>query len=107
MQKTSRMFIYALPVLLMIGLIRLIPNEYALTLVYAIIIALAFRIKSSRREIHIFAFGIAVMTFFEYLFVSMGVETFTQQSLLGVMPLWLPVLWGYSFVAIKRAFGLL
>ena len=39
----------------------------------------------------------------EAFFISTGVETFTRTSLLGIMPLWLPVLWGYAFVAIKRA----
>ena len=38
----------------------------------------------------------------EYLFISTGVETFNRNSLFGLMPLWLPFLWGYAFVVMKR-----
>ncbi len=38
----------------------------------------------------------------EYFFISTGVETFIRNSLFGVMPLWLPILWGYGFIAIRR-----
>jgi hypothetical protein len=47
------------------------------------------------------------MIFFEYLFISTGVETFNRNSLFGIMPLWLPLLWAYAFVAIKRSVILL
>lgn len=49
----------------------------------------------------IFIFGFCAMIFFEYIFISTGVETFVRNSLFGSMPLWLPFLWGYGFVAIK------
>jgi hypothetical protein len=39
----------------------------------------------------------------EYFFISTGVETFARNSLFGLMPLWLPFLWAYAFVVIKRA----
>jgi len=35
------------------------------------------------------------------------VETFVRNSLFGLMPLWLPFLWGYGFVAIKRGIKIL
>ncbi len=43
----------------------------------------------------------------EYLFIKTGVETFTRNSLFGLMPLWLPFLWAYAFVVIKRAIKIL
>lgn len=52
-------------------------------------------------------FGFVVITFFEYIFVSTGVETFVRNSLFGIIPLWLPFLWAYGFVAIKRSVTLL
>jgi len=55
----------------------------------------------------IFLFGFITMIVFEYLFVSTGVESFVRNSLLGIMPLWLPFLWGYGFVAIKRSVEIL
>ena len=39
----------------------------------------------------------------EALFISTGVETFERKTLLGIMPLWLPLLWGYIFLAMRRA----
>ncbi|MBU0626560.1 hypothetical protein KKH82_03935 [Patescibacteria group bacterium] len=47
------------------------------------------------------------MIFAEYFFVSTGVETFNRRSFMGIMPLWLPVLRAYAFVAIKRAIVIL
>ena len=43
----------------------------------------------------------------EAIFISTGVETFIRNSLFGLMPLWLPFLWGYCFVAMKRAIKIL
>jgi hypothetical protein len=52
-------------------------------------------------------FGFIFMTLSEYLFISTGVEVFERDSLFGLMPLWLPFLWGYGFVVIKRSSDLL
>ena len=43
----------------------------------------------------------------EYFFVSTGAETFLRKSLFGIMPLWLPFIWAYAFVAMKRAINIL
>jgi hypothetical protein len=47
------------------------------------------------------------MTFFECIFILTGVETFIRNSLFGIMPLWLPFLWAYGFVVIKRAIAII
>jgi hypothetical protein len=47
------------------------------------------------------------MFFSELLFINTGVETFDRNSLIGQMPLWLPILWGLGFVIIKRYIKLL
>ena len=98
--KIRQIFFNALPVLIMVGLIPLVPNDYNLSLVYILIIVAAFYVKREKNDLLIFIF---VMTIFENLFVKTGVETFQRNSLLGVMPLWLPLLWAYGFVAIKRS----
>ncbi|MCL5438769.1 MAG: hypothetical protein M1268_02135 [Patescibacteria group bacterium] len=64
-------------------------------------------IKFESKDILFFIFGFCVMVIFEYLFVSTGAETFSRNSLFGLMPLWLPFLWGYGFVAIKRSVNIL
>jgi len=87
----------------MIGLIPLIVNDYFITFLYVIIIAISFSIKQHRHDWVIFLFGFCIMIVSEFFFINTGVETFNRQSLLGIMLLWLPFLWGYAFVAIKRS----
>ncbi|OGZ00619.1 MAG: hypothetical protein A3B13_02190 [Candidatus Liptonbacteria bacterium RIFCSPLOWO2_01_FULL_45_15] len=101
--KIRQIFFNALPVLIMVGLIPLVPNDYHLSMVYILIIGAAFYVKKEKNDLLFFVFGFFVMAIFENLFVKTGVETFQRNSLLGVMPLWLPLLWGYGFVAIKRS----
>lgn len=96
-------FFEMIPVLVMIGLIPIIKSDYLLSLFYILIISLAFYTKYVKNEYTIFLCGVISMVLFEFIFISAGVETFIRNSLLGVMPLWLPLLWGYGFVAINRA----
>ena len=103
----SGIFLNAFPVILMIGLILFIKNDYLLAAVYAVIIVAIFAIKIYPNDLLVFVVGVFAMTFFEYLFVSTGVEIFVRNSLFGTMPIWLPLLWGYGFVAIKRAVAIL
>lgn len=91
----------------MIGLIPLIANDYILALVYFGIIVVSLLAKKTANDFLVLVFGFFVMIASEYLFVSTGVETFTRNSLLGLMPIWLPFLWAYGFVAIKRSVEIL
>lgn len=102
MKKAYSIFLNAIPVLVMIGLIPLVPNDYVLALLDVAIVIVALVIRRERNEITILIAGFFIMIVCEFLFVSTGVETFVRHSLLGFMPLWLPVLWSYGFVAIKR-----
>ncbi len=102
MNKAKQILLNAIPVLLMIGLIPLVQNDYLLTLLYIVIIVIALSIKHTPYDVSVFAAGFVLLTISEYLFIRTGVETFTRNSLFGVMPLWLPFLWGYGFIAIKR-----
>jgi len=107
MKKATVIFINAIPVLFMIGLIPLIANDYILAFVYMIIIIIALAVKKEKNDLVVLTFGLFAMIISEYFFVGTGVETFKRNSLLGVMPIWLPLLWGYGFVAIKRAVEIL
>lgn len=102
MKKLRRLVLDALPILLMIGLIPLVANDYLLTALYVAIIVLAFLIHPRKYDRIAFALGFVLMTVAEYLFISTGVEVFLRDSLFGVMPLWLPFLWGYGFVSMKH-----
>ncbi len=101
--KILKIFLNTIPVILMIALIPVFKNDYILTGIYALIIAVSFAIKYEQKDYLFFIFGLIIMIIFEYFFVSTGIETFVRNSLFGLMPLWLPVLWAYGFVAMKRA----
>jgi len=104
MKKTIfTILLNALPLLFMMLLIPFIQNDHILLLVYVLIIALLLFIKYEPREYIYFLFGFFVITFFEWVFVSTGAETFQRRSLLNTMPIWLPVVWAYAFIAIKRS----
>lgn len=102
-----KIFLNSMPVLIMVGLIAVIESDYWLTLVYCLIIAVSFRIKYERNEHVVLIFGFFIMIISEFIFISTGVETFNRNTLFGLMPIWLPFLWGYGFVAIKRSVKLL
>lgn len=102
MKKLRGIILNALPILVMIGLIPLVANDYLLAFLYLLVIVIALTIKRTPLDLTALIAGAVLMTIAEYLFVSTGVETFTRNSLFGVMPLWLPILWAYGFVAMKR-----
>lgn len=106
-EKILPIFLNSTPVLIMIGLIPFIGNDYLLTLIYIAIIITALFIREEKNDILIFIFGFFIMVIFEYLFIKTGVEIFERNSLFGLMPLWLPFLWGYGFVAIRRGIEIL
>ncbi len=93
----------ALPVALMIGLIPIIPNDCVLALIYILIAATSFVIKREKYDYPAYVFGLIVITASEYFFIQTGVETFIRNSLFGIMPIWLPLLWAYAFVSVKRS----
>ena len=97
----------SLPVLIMIGLIPLVPNDYLLTIIYVCLIIFFLFIKKESGDLKFLIFGFVAMIISESVFISTGVETFTRNSLFGTMPLWLPFLWAYAFVAIRRSIKVL
>lgn len=107
MNKLIRIIVVALPVAGMVALIPFVADDYVLTAIYLGAIALLFSIKRGRNDLLIFAVGFFVMLISEAAFVATGVEQFTRHTLFGIMPIWLPVLWAYAFVAISRGLRIL
>lgn len=105
--KVISIFLNSIPVLVMILLIPFVKNDYVLTTVYVAIITISFFIRYEKMDYLFLIFGFFIMIISEYLFVSTGVETFVRNTLFGLMPLWLPFLWAYGFVAMKRAITIL
>lgn len=102
-----KIILNAIPIIIMIMLIPVISNDYWLAATYIIVIIAAFLVKREKNDFLILIFGFFIMTVSEYIFISTGVEKFMRNSLFGLMPVWLPVLWAYAFVAIKRSIEIL
>ena len=107
LNKTKLIVFYCIPIILMIGLIPLVKSDYLLTLIYSVCILALLFIKSEKNDLTALVFGFIGITLSEAFFVSTGVEIFLRNSLFGLMPLWLPFLWAYAFVTIKRALRIL
>ncbi len=106
-KKILKIIVNAIPVIVMIGLIPVIRNDYLLALADIAIIFVSFFIKRESKDLLFFIFGFFIMLVSETFFVRTGVETFNRHTLFSIMPIWLPVLWGYGFVAIKRSIVIL
>lgn len=105
--KLREISLNAIPILLMLALIPLVTNDYLLTGIYVAIIAVALKVKRDPEDFNVLVFGFFTMLIAEYLMVKTGAETFSRRSLWNAMPLWLPFLWAYGFVAIKRGVRIL
>lgn len=107
MKKALKIFLNAVPILIMIGLIPLVANDYVLMILYIAIIVVALLIHRAKKDFTVMLFGFVIMIISEYIFTRTGVETFNRHTLFDLMPLWLPFLWAYGFVAIKRSVEIL
>lgn len=103
----SKILLYVIVIVIMINLIILIKNDYILTIIYLGIIIASITLKKERADLLILVIGFLGTLIGEYLFVSIGVETFNRASFFGIIPLWLPFLWSYIFLAMKRVFWIL
>lgn len=105
--KTKLVAMYCFPIIIMIGLIPFVSNDYLLTGIYILCILTLLFIKSEKNDMLALLFGLVGITISEAFFVRTGVETFFRDSLFGLMPIWLPFLWAYAFVTIKRSLRIL
>lgn len=106
-QKIAMIIFYSIPIILMIMLIPNIENDYALSIIYSVFIIALLFVKSERDDLSVLIFGFIAITISELFFVSTGVETFTRNSLFGLIPLWLPFLWAYAFITMNRCLKVL
>jgi len=102
MRKTLAIAREIVPVLAMITLIPFVADDYLLTLIYILMIAALLRLRCERHDFLALGIGFFFMLISESFFINTGVETFARHTLFGIMPLWLPFLWAYGFVVIKR-----
>ena len=106
-EKIKKISLYTVPIIVMIGLIPFIKNDFVLAVVYVVFIGALLFFRSERNDLLALAVGLIAISFSEAFFVSTGVEVFLRNNLFGIMPLWLPLLWAYVFVTIKRCLRIL
>jgi hypothetical protein len=99
------LFIFLELIPIIIGKILLVfywKNNLLLTVLYVIIILIAFKVKYEKREWAIFLLGALAGFGIELWAVNVvGFQTFAGTPV-GNVPLWMPLTWGYGFVVIKR-----
>lgn len=107
MKKLIKIFFYILPIIIMIWLIPLIQNDYLLSFIYLAFILALFYYKREKNDLLFIIFWFFWMLISETIFIKTWVETFTRNSLFGIMPLWLPFLWAYSILTMKKIIKIL
>lgn len=103
----KRIVLLCIPGVIMIALIPFISDDYLLALIYTGFIVATLALKKEKNDLLAAFFGFTIIIFFEFIFVSTGVEVFKRQTLFGMMPFWLPFLWAYGFILIKRGLVLI
>ena len=107
MSKEIKILVYALTILTLIGLVPVIQNDYYLTFIYLMLILLFTFLKKEKADWLFITIGFFSSFLGEYFFITTGVETFSRNSLFGIMPLWLPFLWTFIFLSMKRIFWII
>ena len=108
MKTTLRgLIIGVVTIVAMVALIPIVQSDMYLSGIYVLVILVSLKIYREEKDVLLLVAGLVFMTISEYFFISTGVETFLRTSLFGVMPIWLPILWGYGFVAISRVIKIL
>lgn len=107
MKKLFYILLNIVPIALMVSLIPYVLNDYLLSVIYVLIIIASLKVGHQQNDLLVFVFGFVAMFVSEYFFINTGVETFHRRTLLGIMPIWLPILWAYGFVAIKHSVEIL
>ncbi|OGF89036.1 hypothetical protein A3I27_03395 [Candidatus Giovannonibacteria bacterium RIFCSPLOWO2_02_FULL_43_11b] len=103
MSKVFNVFIETLPILFGILLSYLFwQNSLLLFMIYIVLSVVLILWHRDNSEFVIFIYGIIIGGLVEVIGTQVsGYQSFIEPDFLGI-PIWLPVVWGYGFVAMKR-----
>ncbi len=79
-----------------------IKSETWITVLMLALILVAFKLKYERGEWKVLFFGMVLGFFFEIAGDAVYKLQNWNHTLLFGIPLWLPLMWGYGFVLIRR-----
>ncbi|MEK7560083.1 MAG: hypothetical protein AAB522_02170 [Patescibacteria group bacterium] len=105
--RITQTVLYVFAVIAMISLVAFIKNDYILAAIYSGVIVVSIMLKKEKTDLLFLTIGFFGSMIGEYFFINTGVETFSRTTLFGIMPLWLPFLWAFIFLAAKRVFWIL
>ncbi len=103
MNKISKVLLETGPILFGILLSYLFwQNSIVLLTLYLTLTLGLIYLHKDKSELIIFAYGIVIGTLVEILGTQVsGYQSFTKPDFRGI-PMWLPIVWGYGFIAMKR-----
>jgi len=101
--QVSKVFTETLPIMLGILLSYLFwQNNSLLFAIYLLLSLALISLHKDKSEYFIFAYGIFIGTIVEVIGTQVsGYQSFANPNFGGI-PLWLPLAWGYGFVAMQR-----
>lgn len=77
-------------------------NEMIFTLTIILILLINFKIKYNKGEWTLFFIGLLLGFFIEVILGLVYRMQYWENSILLGVPLWLPIVWGYAFVFMRR-----
>ena len=103
MNRLSKVFIETLPIFLGILLSYLFgQNNVLLFIIYLVLTFGLIYSHKDKTEFVIFAYGILIGVIVEVVGTQVsGYQSFVKPDFGGI-PMWMPIVWGYGFVAMKR-----
>ena len=103
MQRLLKVLIETLPILFGILLSYLFwQSNVLLFIIYFVLTLGLIYFHKDKTELVVFIYGILIGTIVEVIGTQIsGYQSFTKPDFGGI-PMWLPIVWGYGFVAMKR-----
>lgn len=102
MKKIKPIIKELIPFSIAILLSSFLRNEIIVTIIFAAIVLTLFLTRYEKKEISIFIFGFLTGSFIEIWGQLVGFFQWQTFNSFLIIPLWLPISWGYSFVVIRR-----
>ena len=102
LEITKKIILELVPIaLIMIFVFLFYLNNLILTLLILAVIIVSLLVNFQKHEVWIMIIGTPIIMIIEYLLVRSGAESFSNPVVFG-LPIWLPFIWAYGLVVMKR-----
>ncbi len=98
----ENIFFQLIPLFLVLVIFFFTTKEVYVTFWIIFLIGLSFAIKYHRQEWKVLVFGITLGFLFEVVGDFIYKAQYWENASLFGIPLWLPLMWGYGFIFIRR-----